>query len=119
MEGDGRAIAGGWKGGWKAIAGDGRAIEIAATEMHNAGGEAHCGMLAPSWSAYENRAASRRINICGQCIALLCSRADGPAFATCCHTVLVTDTAGWVRMGGAAVQQRSPTLYGAKACCGV
>jgi hypothetical protein len=67
-----------------------------------------------SWSPNENLFANRRINIYGQCIALLRLRADGAASATCCHTVLVTFTAKWVRMGGAAVQQWSPTVYGAK-----
>jgi hypothetical protein len=72
-----------------------------------------------SWSPYENLAVSRRINIGGQCIVLLCPRADGPTIATCCHAVLVTFAAKWVRMGGAALQQWSPAVYGAKARCGV
>jgi hypothetical protein len=94
-------------------------MEIAAADMHNAGGEAHRGMPPPSWRHYENLAAGRRIDIGGQCIVLLCLRADGPTIATCCHTILVTVAAKWVRMGGAAVQQWSPAVYGAKARCGV
>jgi hypothetical protein len=74
-----------------------------------------------AWNRNENAAVSRRINIGSQCIVLLCLRADGPTIAvgTCSHTVLVTDTAGWMRMGGAAVQQWSPIVHGAKARCGV
>jgi hypothetical protein len=66
------------------------------------------------WSTNENLSASLRINICCQCIALFRLCADGAASATCCHAVLVTVTAKWMRMGGAALQQWSPTLYGAK-----
>jgi hypothetical protein len=76
-------------------------------------------MSPQSWSPNENLSASRCINICCQCVSLLCLRADGAAFSVCCHTVLVTVTAKWVRMGGAALQQWSATLYGAKASYGV
>ena len=74
-----------------------------------------------AWNRNENAAVSRRINIGSQCIVLLCLRADDPTatFAACSDAVLVTDTAGWVRMGGAAVQQWSPIVHGAKAGCGV
>lgn len=87
--------------------------------ISNAGGEVYPGMPPQSWSPNEILSASRCINICCQRVALLCLRADGAAFAASCHTVLVTVTAKWVRMGGAALQQWSATLYGAKAGYGV
>ena len=70
-----------------------------------------------SWSPHENLSFSRRINICCQCIASFCLRADGVGCAPCCRPDTHNDTltTKCVRMGRADIQQWSPILHCVKA----